>query len=51
MPIGVSTPTPDQLSAGPNLFAALEEQLGLKLEPGRDAPLLVIDSVEQPSPG
>ena len=35
---------------GPSFFAALEEQLGLKLEPGR-APVqvLVIDHVEQPS--
>lgn len=52
MTIGVATPTPtDQPNAGPNLFTALQEQLGLKLEPGREAlPVLVIDSVEQPSP-
>jgi uncharacterized protein (TIGR03435 family) len=52
IPIGVVTPTPpDQPNAGPNLFTALQEQLGLKLEPGREAlPVLVVDSVEQPTP-
>jgi uncharacterized protein (TIGR03435 family) len=52
MPIGVTAPTPtDQSNAGPNLFTALQEQLGLKLEPGREAlPVLVIDSADQPSP-
>jgi len=35
----------------PSLFTALQEQLGLKLEPQR-APLemLIIDSVQQPTP-
>ena len=35
---------------GPSLFAALEEQLGLKLEPGR-APVdvIVIDRLDRPS--
>ena len=38
-------------NAGPTLFTALEEQLGLKLRPAK-GPLqsLVIDHVERPSP-
>jgi uncharacterized protein (TIGR03435 family) len=52
MPIGASpAASTDPSNAGPNLFTALQEQLGLKLEPGRETlPVLVIDSVEQPSP-
>jgi hypothetical protein len=40
------TPTAD----GPSVFTAVQEQLGLKLEPGK-APLeiLVIDHIEKPS--
>lgn len=47
-----STPesAPAQDTAGPTLFTALEEQLGLKLEAQKGAvDTLVIDSVEQPS--
>ncbi len=52
MPIGVSTPAlADPADAGPSLFTALQEQLGLKLDSRRETlPVLVIDSVEQPSP-
>lgn len=40
-----------QVSSGASIFTALREQLGLKLEPARGpVRLLVIDSVEQPTP-
>ena len=42
-------PTPET-SAGPSIFTALQEQLGLKLEPARGpGEFLVIDHVERPS--
>jgi uncharacterized protein (TIGR03435 family) len=35
---------------GSSLFTALQEQLGLRLEPGKGAvPVLVIDSVDRPT--
>ena len=38
-------------TGGPSIFAALEEQLGLKLESERSAgTVLVIDAVERPTP-
>ena len=40
----------DPTSDGPSLFTALEEQLGLKLEPRKGSvDILVIDHVERPS--
>ena len=42
---------PSDVPRAPNIFTALEEQLGLKLEPAR-APreFIVINRVERPSP-
>jgi uncharacterized protein (TIGR03435 family) len=47
--------TPDSApltdNSAPSLFTAIQEQLGLKLEPAKEpVPVLVIDHVEQPSP-
>ena len=50
-PAGVVVPTDRPAETGPNIFTALQEQLGLKLESGKETlPVLVIDSVNQPSP-
>jgi uncharacterized protein (TIGR03435 family) len=46
---GEPAPMPED-TAGPSIFAALEEQLGLKLESQKVAmPVLVIDHIEKPS--
>jgi uncharacterized protein (TIGR03435 family) len=44
-------PAPPSEAGGPNIFAALQEQLGLKLEPViASVPVLVIDHAEMPAP-
>ena len=49
-PPGVPQPPPADPN-GPSLFTALQEQLGLKLEPARGpVEVLVVDSVSQPTP-
>jgi uncharacterized protein (TIGR03435 family) len=41
---------PDAAQAGPSLFKALEEQLGLKLEPGREpVDTFIVEHIERPS--
>ena len=51
IPPGVATPDRPSSETGPTIFIALQEQLGLKLESTKEAvPVLVIDSVNQPSP-
>jgi uncharacterized protein (TIGR03435 family) len=41
---------PDDPARAPSVFTALPEQLGLKLEPQKEAqPVLVIDHVEHPT--
>jgi uncharacterized protein (TIGR03435 family) len=48
---GMQVPPPsDKADAPPPLFTAIQEQLGLKLEPTKaEVPVLVIDKVEKPS--
>jgi uncharacterized protein (TIGR03435 family) len=44
-------PTPPSPDTPPGIFAAIQEQLGLKLESTKGpVPVLVVDSVERPSP-
>jgi uncharacterized protein (TIGR03435 family) len=48
--MGFRVPVPEGMSALPGLFTAMQEQLGLKLEPQKtQAEVLVIDHVERPS--
>lgn len=45
-----SSPASADDSSGPTIFTALEEQLGLRLEPSKGPiPVLVIDSISRPS--
>ena len=51
--VGMNPPPPaaDDANAPPPLFTAIQEQLGLKLEPQKaDAPVLLVGHVERPSP-
>ena len=49
-PETVSTDATPADNANPTLFTALQEQLGLKLQPEKDpVPVIVIDHVEMPS--
>lgn len=50
-PDTVSTTTSSQVESEARLFAALHDQLGLKLvAEKRPIPMLVIDSIERPTP-
>ena len=47
-PEGAETPT--EASSGGSIYSAVEEQLGLKLEPARSpVPVMVVDQVEKPT--
>jgi uncharacterized protein (TIGR03435 family) len=48
--MGMKAPATEAADAPPNLFTALQEQLGLKLESQKaQVEVLVIDKVEHPS--
>jgi uncharacterized protein (TIGR03435 family) len=52
IPMGwkINPPSADDASAPPNLYVALEEQLGLKMEAVKTTVrVMVIDHIEQPS--
>jgi uncharacterized protein (TIGR03435 family) len=47
---GAPPPPPDNVEAPPDIFAAFQQQLGLKLESTKaPADVIVIDKVEKPS--
>jgi uncharacterized protein (TIGR03435 family) len=47
----VPLPRSDYDANAPPLFTAIQQQLGLKLEPQKtDVPVLVVDRVDHPSP-
>jgi uncharacterized protein (TIGR03435 family) len=51
MGMKVPPPAADEANAPPPLFTAIQEQLGLKLEAQKvDAPVMLVDHVEHPSP-
>ena len=47
---GAGPSASDDAASGPTIFTALQEQLGLRLEPAKGpVPVLVIDSIQKPS--
>jgi uncharacterized protein (TIGR03435 family) len=50
VPAGTASPAPASAPAGPSVFTALQDQLGLKLEPEKvPTDFIVIDSADKPS--
>lgn len=49
-PADTAVPAPERLELGPSLFSAIEEQLGLRLDPTRGpVDMLIITNVARPS--